>query len=112
MYQQIESSKQVAVPINTQKTNQWAVWCFQNLLRQRNGRSEEKCPEEILLTDELCRWLCVCVNETRKESGEEYTTRSITLFIGVLQHYTTSEKVSAFDCVIQRILVLSLSIEC
>ena len=42
--------------------------------------------------DELCRWLCVCVNETRTESGEEYTPRSITLFIGGLQCYITSEK--------------------
>ena len=73
--EQIESSKQVAVPINTQKTNQWAVRCFQNWLRQRNERSEEKCPEDILLTDdhdEFCRWLCVCINK----SGEEYTPRS------------------------------------
>ena len=93
--EQIESSKQVAVPQNTQKTNQWAVRWFQQWLRQRNERSEEKCPEDILLTDdhgELCRWLCVCVNEMRKVSGDEYTPRSITLFIGGLQCYITSEK--------------------
>ena len=93
--EQIESYKQVAVLQNTQKTNQWAVRCFQQLLRQRNEWSEEKCPEDILLIgnyDELCRWLCVCFNEMRKVSGEEYTPRSITLFIGGLLRYITSEK--------------------
>lgn len=59
-------------------------------MKQRNERCDEKVPESILLTDkheELCHWLCVCVNELRKGDGSEYTPRNISQFVVCLQQY-------------------------
>ena len=96
--EQIESAKVTVVPKNTEKSTRWALRVFSEWLRQRNERSDEKCPEDILLSDdrsELCRWLCVCVNEIRKEDGEPYTPRSITqLLSGLQRHILTTKKVA------------------
>ena len=69
--------------------------CFDTWLKQRNERSKERCPEEVLLRDdqdELCHCLCVCVNELRKEDGTEYTPRSLAQFIAGLQRYINDKK--------------------
>ena len=42
--------------------------------------------------DDLCHWLCTCVNELQKENGEPYTTSSLAMFIAVLRHYISEEK--------------------
>ena len=92
---QIEDSKQAIIPKNTQKSTQWALRCFGSWLKQRNERCEDKCPEGILLSDnhqDLCHWLCVCINELRKETGDEYTPRSLAQFIAGLQRYISEKK--------------------
>ena len=92
---QVESIKRPTVPKNTSKSTQWAVRCFETWRRQRNERTEEKCPEDVLLGEnheQLCHWLCVCVNELRKENGEPYTPRSLAMFIAGLQRYVSEQK--------------------
>lgn len=80
----VEDSKKLIIPKNTDKSTKWAVRLFQSWSEQRNLQCDDKVPETILLSDdheELCRWLCVCVSEMRKEDGSEYTPRSISMFI-------------------------------
>ena len=93
--EQIEQLKQPTVPKNTRKATQWAVRCFQSWLEHRNLQSpNDKCPEGILLSDDmevLCKWLCVCVCEMRRE-GSEHTPRSIAQFIAGIQRYISLEK--------------------
>ena len=78
----IEDTKKQVVPKNMDKSTKWAFRLFQSWCDQRNERCEDKVPDNILLSDnyeELCRWLCVCVSEIRKEDGSEYTPRSISM---------------------------------
>lgn len=91
----IAKSTKELVPSNTAKSNQWALRCFDQWLEQRNERSEEKCPVDILITDDmekLCHWMVICVNEIRKANGEDYTPRSISQFISGIQRYISSKK--------------------
>ena len=37
--------------------------------------------------EDLCRWLCMCVNELRKEDGSEYNPRSICQLISLRASY-------------------------
>ena len=93
--EQIESTKKLVIPKNTQKSTKWALRAFSHWLKQRNERSDDKCPEDILSTDnneELCHWLCVCVNEIRKEDGEPYTPRSVSQLVAGLQRHISEQK--------------------
>ncbi len=46
-------------------------------MSQRNERSEDQCPADLLLLSDdgelVCKWLCVFVTELRKSDGSEYT---------------------------------------
>ena len=71
---------------------------FESWREQRNERSsseEENIPDGLLVADspeDLCRWLCTCVNELRKGDGSEYTPRSICQFISGLQRYVNQKQ--------------------
>lgn len=93
----VEDTKKQVIPKNTDKSTKWAVRLFQSWCEQRNERCDDKVPNDILLSDnheELCRWLCICVSELRKEDGSEYTPRSISMFMAGLQRYIYSENKS------------------
>ena len=86
----IEDTKKQIIPRNTDKLTKWAFRLFHSWCKQRNERSNDKVPDNILLTDnheELCHWLCVCVSEMRKEDGSDYTPRSISMFMAGLQRF-------------------------
>lgn len=71
--QAIEDTKKHIVPKNTEKSTNWAVCLFSSWCQQRNACCDK---DGILLVDtyeDLCHWLCVSVNELRKEDGGEYT---------------------------------------
>ena len=94
---QIEELKKPSISKNTQRSTQWAVRCFSSWLEHWNEQSprEQQCPEDILLSDDmesLCKWLCVCVCEMRKEDGSEYTPRSIAQFIASIQRFISLQK--------------------
>ena len=77
---EVESTKQRIIPGNTQKATRWAVGAFEDWVSQRNKRSRDQCPPDLLQTDDgklLCKWLCVFITELRKSDGSEYTPRSI-----------------------------------
>ena len=62
---EVESAKQRIIPGNTQATR-WAVGAFEDWVSQRNKRSRDQCPPDLLLTDDgelPCKWLCVFVTE-------------------------------------------------
>ena len=93
---QVEDTKRPIVAKNTSKSTQWALRCFEAWLRQRNERCEGKCPKDILLSENHHDlWLCICVNELRKEDGEACSATS------------ANEKMLLFGCLIQTILFLS-----
>ena len=78
----MDAAQKPIIPQNTQKSTDWSVCLFTSWLSQRNQRCpDEKCPEDILLTDDhesLCKWLCLFACEIRKVDGTPYTPRSIT----------------------------------
>ena len=84
--QSMEMAKKQVIPKNTAKSTQWAVRCFHTWLSQRNERSEEKCPEDILMTDNHCHWLCICISKLRKENGEPYTPCYVYCWPGALYY--------------------------
>ena len=93
--EQIESAKKAVVPKNTEKSTKWALRAFTDWLTQRNEQSEDKCPEDLLLSDnqeEICHWLRICMNEIRKEDGGFYTPRSISQLVSGLQRYISEVK--------------------
>ena len=85
----IENSKKPMVPQNTRKATDWAVAVFKQWIEQHNIIAENKCPVDILKDepDNLAHWLCVFVNEIRKDDGDFYTPRSITQILGGLQRF-------------------------
>ncbi len=93
---EVESAKQPIIPGNTQKATRWAVGAFEDWVSQRNKRSEDQCPPDLLLSDDgelVCKWLCVFVTELRKSDGSEYTPRSIAqLLAGLKRHINAGKK--------------------
>lgn len=75
-----ESAKGV-VPTNTKHSTQWALRDFEQWRENRNKCvPEDPVPEELFeKTDAevLCKWLCCYVQETRKESGENYPATTL-----------------------------------
>ena len=73
----------VEVPKNTQKNDSWAMSTLTEWMTQRNNRcsdSEEKCPENLLETDNaesLSRWLSLFIIEVRKQNGNKYPPSSL-----------------------------------
>ena len=98
----IEGAKKRVVPKNTEKLTNWAVRLFDSWSQQRNACCGDKVPESILLSDnheDLFHWLCVSINELRKEDGSEYTPRSISQYIAGIQRYITNQKGVPFKLV-------------
>ena len=93
--EEVESSKKPLEVKNTQKSTMWAVRAFYSWLEEHNDRSEEKCPSEVLCMEDkalLCHWLCIFVKEARRENGEEYTPRSVSMLLSGLQRFINSKQ--------------------
>ena len=63
---------------------------------------DDKCPEDILLTDDhesLCKWLCLFASEIRKVDGTPYTPWSITQTFAGLQRHISEMKSAAIQLV-------------
>ena len=73
---EIVKAKKGFIPVNTQRSTDWAVRTFETWRRQRNVQSPASIsPDDILLVDDdatLCHWLCVFC-KARKEDGELYS---------------------------------------
>ena len=53
-------------------------------------------PDDLLLckdADLVCRWMCIFVQETRKENGEEYPPSTIRALLAAFQRQMTTNKV-------------------
>ena len=73
----------------------WAVCAFYSWLEEHNERSDEKCLPEVLCVEDkalLCHRLCIFVKEARREDGEEYTPRSISMLLYGLQRFINSKQ--------------------
>ena len=80
------------VPKNTEKTSKWAMTNMTEWLNDYNSRNTDaKCPDEFLTPscskENLCKWLCVFVNETRAKNGAPYPPKTLQcLLAGILRH--------------------------
>ena len=74
--------------------NIYKLRLFYLWLEEHNERSDEKCAAEVLCVEDnalLCHWLCIFVKEARREDGEEYTPRSISMLLSGLQRFINSK---------------------
>ena len=92
----MEASKKPVEVKNTTKSTMWAVHAFYAWLGEHNEQcADNQCPAEILCMDDmslLCHWLCIFVKELRRENGEPYTPRSISMLLCGLQRFINSKK--------------------
>ena len=78
------------VPLNTKKATSWAVRAFEQLRDQRNEKSSEECPSDLLekpTADSLNCWLLRFVVEARRENGKPYPPSSISDLLAGLYRY-------------------------
>ena len=62
----------------------------------RRSCGEEQAPDDLLLckdADLVCRWMCIFVQETRKENGEEYQPSTIRALLAAFPRQITTNKV-------------------
>ena len=89
-----EASKKPVEVKNTERSTMWAVRAFYSWVEEHNERSDEKCPIELLCMDDmslLSKWLCIFVKEARRDNGELYTPRSISMLLSGLQRFINSK---------------------
>ena len=90
-----EASKKPVQVKNTERSTMWAVRAFCSWVEEHNECSDEKCPIELLCMDDLgllSKWLCVFVKEARRDNGEPYTPRSISMLLSGLQRFINSKR--------------------
>ena len=83
------------VPLNTKITNDWAMKNLRQWMEHRNNSGDEKVPDDLLCckdAERVCKWLCIVVQETRKENGEEYPPSTIRALIAAFQRQMTENK--------------------
>ena len=91
---EVEFCKKLLEVKNTQKCTIWAVHAFYSWLEEHNDHFEEKCPSEVLCTEDkalLCHWLCIFVKEARHEKGEEYIPMSVSMVLSGLKQFLNSK---------------------
>ena len=83
------------VPLNTKIANDWAMKNLRQWMEHRNNSGEEKVPDDLLCckdAERVCKWLCIFVQETQKENGEEYPPSTIRALIAAFQRQMTENK--------------------
>ena len=85
------------IPTNTKNATEWALRNFQQWREYRNQRSpEDPVPEDLFRAadmDVLCKWLCCFVQETRKETGENYPATTLRQMLSAFQRVLRGNKV-------------------
>ena len=79
------------VPPNTKKATSWAVHTFEQWRDQRNNKSSEESPSDLLekpTADSLNRWLLCFVVEARHEDRKPYPPSSISNLLAGLYRYS------------------------
>ena len=76
---------------NTVKNNDWALWTFELWKTVRNIKyTTDQCPSNLFVSkshEEICKWLCKFITETRKTDGKEYMPHSLYLILAGLQRH-------------------------
>lgn len=81
------------VPANTEKNTKWSVKCFNEWLISLNRQCDEKCPEDLLQTQnptDLNKRIARFIAEVRSSTGAKYTPRSIHQFLSGILRYMRS----------------------
>ena len=84
------------VPANAKVANDWALRNLWQWMDHCRHCGEEQVPDDLLLckdADLVCRWMCIFVQETRKENGEEYPPSTIWALLAAFQRQMTTNKV-------------------
>ena len=84
--EELETISKGFVPPNTAKNTRWARNCFLEWMYERNGLSDEKCPENILeeqCAADLNTWIPKFIAEARR--SEENLRLSQTVWIAQLR---------------------------
>lgn len=89
--QEIEKQSKGCVPKNTSKSTEWVYRTFQLWLEQRNKRSDEVYPRDVLEKkcdpDVLCNCLQRFVGEVRRSDGTPYPPKMLyQMLCGLLRH--------------------------
>ena len=93
--EELETISKGFVPPNTAKNTRWARNCFLEWMYERNGLSDEKCPENILeeqCAADLNTWIPKFIAEARRSDGEPYTPKTIDQILSGLLRYMRSIK--------------------
>ena len=88
------------VPKNTQKNDQWALRALTEWITERNKRCSDKCPMDILHTEDterLAKWLSLFTIELRKKDGSKYPPATIHLILCALQRVMRQTNRHPFD---------------
>ena len=94
-----EMSKQ-KVPKNAEKSSKWAMTNMTEWLNDYNTRNTDaKCPDEFLTPscskENLCKWLCVFVNETRAKNGAPYPHKTLQCWSGSTALHSTCSSITS-----------------
>ena len=90
---EIASSSKGFIPTNTSRSTGWAYRVFQQWLEQRNRRTEEKYPDDLLMREEVydCDTISGClqrfVSEARRVDGTPYPPKTLyQILCGLLRY--------------------------
>ena len=104
----------VSFPL-TLKSQLTGLCDFSSLGRNKETNEEEKVLDGLSVTDspeDLCWWLCTCVNKLRKGDESVYIPRSNCQFISGLQWYVNQKKTCLFGLPTQLIPFLRICTGC
>lgn len=91
-----ESAKGV-VPTNTKNSTEWALRNFRQWRENRNKTlPDDPVPDNLFRstdTEILCKWLCCFVQETRKESGDNYPAATLRQILSAFQSVLRRNKI-------------------
>ena len=95
--EELKKAAEVVTPVNTQSSNDWALWNFRAWMEYRNvAVSNDAVPPNLLSSSDtamLCKWLCCYVQETKKENGQAYPAYTLRSLLAALQRMMHANKV-------------------
>ena len=81
--------------LNTKSSSKWALHDLHDWMDSWNSNSNENVPEDILSCPDaevVCKWLCLFVQETRKENGKQYPPATIRCLLSTYQREVQDDK--------------------
>ena len=93
----LRSAVKGITPLNTQCLNKWALHNLRSWMDSRNSLSndDEKVPEDLLSSPDaevVCKWLCLFVQEMRKENGKRHPPATIHCLLSAYQREMQNNK--------------------